>query len=122
MEAALFFYSRLIFVIVARDLFEQIVGVVVVEFGIVQVVAAWFRIVVQHVGARSRVSRDLADFDFAFDAHAQRFGDFLHPREGNRSVARGFVALNLLRCQSQLLGQLFLRQTGSHARLDENGR
>ena len=38
----------LIFVIVARDLFEQIVGVVVGQVGVVQVVSAWLRVVVQH--------------------------------------------------------------------------
>ena len=64
LEAALFFYSRLIFVIVARDLFEQIVGVVVGQVGIIQVVAAWLRVVVQHIGTAARAAARSAKFAF----------------------------------------------------------
>ena len=46
MEAALFYSPDLIFVIVACDLFEQIVGVVVGQIGVVQIIRTRFGIVV----------------------------------------------------------------------------
>ena len=58
------YHRTLILVIVARDLFEQVVGVVVVEFGVVQIVAAWLRIVVQHISPAARATALSAKFAF----------------------------------------------------------
>ena len=68
-ERPVYYPCALIFVVAVGDFSEQSADVAAVELGIVQ-----------FVGFAPRVLRDLADFDFAFDAHAQRFGDFLHPR------------------------------------------